>query len=186
MASTRQKLILASGNISDTLGRGSHLAQFSFLLRCCDLPLTVLSSLLEAFLRYLVTLGFPLQCKRGAQKLTGKLWVYGGSVLTLAFFVRGRSWVALWGIPHIYVDFLGGLDGKESVCNAEDLASIPSLGRSREEGNGNPLQYSCLENPMDRGAWRATVHRVAKSSPRLSDEHFHIFVFRPFLQRDLV
>lgn len=74
VASTRQKLILPSGNISDTLGRGIHLAQFSLLLWCCDLPLAVLSSLLEAFLRYLVTLGFPLQCnKRGAQKLTGKL-----------------------------------------------------------------------------------------------------------------
>ena len=51
---------------------------------------------------------------------------------------------------------------KESVCNAGDLGSIPWLGRSPGEGNGNPLQYSCLENPMDRGAWQATVHGVAK------------------------
>ena len=53
--------------------------------------------------------------------------------------------------------------------NAGDLGSIPGSGRSPGEGNGNPLQYSCLENPMDRGAWKATVHGVAKSRIRLSD-----------------
>ena len=68
----------------------------------------------------------------------------------------------LWGCP-------GGSDGKESACNAGDLGSIPGLGRSPGEGNGNPLQYSCLENPMDRGAWWATVHGVTKSQTRLSD-----------------
>ena len=51
----------------------------------------------------------------------------------------------------------------ESAHNAGDLGSIPELGRSLGEGNGNPLQYSCLENPMDRGAWEATVHGVTKS-----------------------
>ena len=56
-----------------------------------------------------------------------------------------------------------------SASNAEDLGSIPGLGGSPEEGNGNPLQYSCLENPMDRGAWQATVHRAAKSQTRLND-----------------
>ena len=60
-------------------------------------------------------------------------------------------------------------DGKESACNAGDLSSIPGSGRSPGEGNGNPLQYSCPENPMDSGAWRATVHRVAKSRTRLSN-----------------
>ena len=57
--------------------------------------------------------------------------------------------------------------GKEFACNAGDLSSIPGLGRSPGEGNGNPLQYSCLENPKDRGAWQATVNRVA-SWTRLS------------------
>ena len=57
----------------------------------------------------------------------------------------------------------GGSDGKESVYNAGDLRSIPGSGRTPGEGNGNPLQYSCLENPMDRGAWQAIVHGVAKS-----------------------
>ena len=57
----------------------------------------------------------------------------------------------------------GGSDGKESAGNAEDPDSIPGLGRSPAEGNGYPLQYSYLENPMDRGAWQATVHGIAKS-----------------------
>ena len=57
----------------------------------------------------------------------------------------------------------GGSDGKESSCNAGDLGSIPGLGKSPEGGNGNPLQYSCLESHMDRGLWWDTVHVVAKS-----------------------
>ena len=56
------------------------------------------------------------------------------------------------------VHFPDGSDGKESACNAGDPGSIPGSGRSPGEGNGNPLQYSCLENPIDRRAWRATVH----------------------------
>ena len=55
--------------------------------------------------------------------------------------------------PQSVADFPGGSDGKASVYNAGDLGSIPGLGRSPGEGNGNPLQYYCLENPMDRGAW---------------------------------
>ena len=51
-------------------------------------------------------------------------------------------------------DFPGGSDGKDSVCNAIYLGSIPGVGKSAEEGNGSPLQYACLENFMDRGAWR--------------------------------
>ena len=63
----------------------------------------------------------------------------------------------------LLMTFCGSSDSKESACNAGDLGSIPGSGRSSGEGNGNPLQYSCLENPMDRGAWRATVHEVTKS-----------------------
>ena len=69
-----------------------------------------------------------------------------------------------------------------SACNAGDLGSIPGLRRSPGEGNGNPLQYSCLENPMDGRAWWATVHRVAKSRTRLSDFtslHFNLIVGFP-------
>ena len=69
----------------------------------------------------------------------------------------------------VTLSFPGGSDGKESACNAEDPGSIPGLGRSPGEGHGYPLQYSGLENPMDRGAWGATVHGVAKSQTRLSD-----------------
>ena len=68
--------------------------------------------------------------------------------------------------------FPGGSDGKVSVYNAGDQGSIPGLGRSPGEGNGNPLQYYCLENPMDRGAWQATAHGVTKSRTRLSDLTF--------------
>ena len=65
--------------------------------------------------------------------------------------------------------FPGGSEVKASAWNVGDLDLIPELGRSPGEGNGNPLQYSCLENPMDQGAWWATVHGVAKSQIRLSD-----------------
>ena len=58
--------------------------------------------------------------------------------------------------------FPGGSDSTESACNAGDPGLIPGLGRSPGEGNGSPLQYSCLGNSMDRGAWRATVHEVAE------------------------
>ena len=65
--------------------------------------------------------------------------------------------------------FPGGSDGKEPACSAEDLGSIPGSGRSPGEGNGDPLQYSCLENPMEGGAWRARVHGVAKSQTRVNN-----------------
>ena len=65
----------------------------------------------------------------------------------------------------------GGSDGKEVTCNEGGLALIPGWGRSPEEGNGNPLQYSCLENPIDREAGRATVHGVTKCRRRLSNWH---------------
>ena len=66
------------------------------------------------------------------------------------------------GLPH-------SPDGKAPACNAGDLGSISALGRSPGEGNDDPLQYPCLENSMDRGAWRATVHGVANSWTWLSD-----------------
>ena len=65
--------------------------------------------------------------------------------------------------------FSGGVGVKNPPANAGDMGSIPGLGRFPAETNGNPLQYSCLENPMDRGAWRAMVHGVAKSWARLNN-----------------
>ena len=64
--------------------------------------------------------------------------------------------------------FPGGSDGKASACHAGDLGLIPGSGRSPGKGNGNPLQHSCLGNPIDSGAWRATVHGVAKSQTTLT------------------
>ena len=75
---------------------------------------------------------------------------------------------SLWVTPH-RMGFPGGSDSKESVCNAGDLGSIPGLERSPGERNGNPRQYSCLENSMGRGTWQATVHGVTKSWIQLSD-----------------
>ena len=59
--------------------------------------------------------------------------------------------------------FPGGSDGKESACSVGDLGSVPALGRSPAGGNGNPLQYSCQGNPIDRGTWQATVHGAMKT-----------------------
>ena len=74
----------------------------------------------------------------------------------------------VWGFP-------GGSEVKASAYNVGNLGSIPGSGRSPGEGNGNPLQYSCLENPMDGRAWWVTVHGVAKSQTRLSDFTFLSF-----------
>ena len=68
--------------------------------------------------------------------------------------------------------FPGGSDGKESACNAGDLCLISGLGISPRGGHDNTFQYSCLENSMDRGVWRATVYGVANSQIRLSNVHF--------------
>ena len=65
-------------------------------------------------------------------------------------------------------DFPGGSDGKESACSVRDLGSVPGLTRSPGEGNGNTLQYSCLENSMDRRAWWATVHGVTEGRTQVS------------------
>ena len=67
------------------------------------------------------------------------------------------------------VGFPGGSNGEEFACNAGDLASIPGSGRYPGKGNGNPLQYSCLDNSMDRGAWQTTVSGAAKNQTRLSN-----------------
>ena len=67
------------------------------------------------------------------------------------------------------MDFPGGPDGKKSACNRGDPSSSPGSGQSPGEGNGHPLLYSCLENPIDRVAWWVTVHEVTKSQTRLSN-----------------
>ena len=81
--------------------------------------------------------------------------------------------------------FSGDSDGKESACSVEGLGLIPGWGRFPREGNGNPLQYSCLGNPMDRGTWRATIHGVAESdttehsqAAACIDMHVHLEILR--------
>ena len=73
--------------------------------------------------------------------------------------------------------FPGDSEGKDSACSAGVRGLIAGSGRSPRDRNDNPLQYSCLENPMDRGAWTATVHGVAKSQTRLSDKQYLYYVF---------
>ena len=86
-------------------------------------------------------------------------------ILCMANKLLHFNWIPL-GFP-------GGSDDKESACNTGDLGLIPGWRKCPGEGNGKPLQYSCLENPLDKGVWWATVHRVTKSQTRLRDEHFH-------------
>ena len=76
----------------------------------------------------------------------------------------------------VFFSFRGGSDSKEFACNAGDLGSIPGLGRSPGGGHGKPLQHSYLKNPMDRGAWQAIVHGVAKGWTRLSNLAQHCIV----------
>ena len=89
-----------------------------------------------------------------------------------------EKWVPPQGRPQDWPQldmpkgFSGGSDGKESACTEGDLGLTPGSGRFPGEGNGNPLQYSCMEISMDRGAWQATVHRVTRSQIRPSNFHF--------------
>ena len=86
---------------------------------------------------------------------------------------------AIWDFYYMRLNgilgFPGGSDSKESTCNAGDQGLIPGSGGSPGGGHGNPLKYSCLENPMDRGAWQTTVHGgdglVAKSCPTLATHY---------------
>ena len=98
------------------------------------------------------------------------------SSLVLQMVTKGKmgggiNWKTEWHIhTSLYnIGFPGSSDSKESACKAGDPGSISGLGRSPGGVHGNPLQYSCLENSMDRGSWRATVHGVTKSWTRLSD-----------------
>ena len=115
-----------------------------------------------------------------ARTVGGEIWARNKLNLANTFSFRnmlhvslGRQTAVKWfGIRALFKHlegFPGGWEVKASACNEGDLGSIPGWGKSSGEGNGNPLQYSCLENPMDGGAWWATVHRVTKSQTWLSN-----------------
>ena len=125
------------------------------------------------------TLSFsgPQQCLMGLERMKtwgSEEWVGSGNIGAVdcqspCELFRDPSsnpgpWEYIFKNLHFsHEDFPGGSDGKASTYNAGDPGSIPGLGRSSGEGNGNPLQHSCLENPVDRGAWLAIVHGVANS-----------------------
>ena len=115
----------------------------------------------------------PTSLKAGAQGMYERKLRCGG---------YGKRWLKIrkmWDNQQ-FSCFCGGSEVKASACNVGDLGSIPGSRRYPGEGNGNPLQYSFLENPMDGGAWWATVHGVAKSRTRLSDFtllHFSILAW---------
>ena len=109
--------------------------------------------------------GNPLQCSCLENPRDGGAWwaaVYGVA----------QSRTRLKQLSSAYTVYPGGSDGKASACNVGDPGSIPRLGRSPGEGNGNSLQYSFLENPMGGGTWYAAVHGVTKSQTWLSDFTF--------------
>ena len=119
----------------------------------------------------LLLFAIPFAC---STLLQGQVLLF--TSLEIIFFIHFFFFLLLYlstsSLTHMMLyclDFPGGSEVKESACNAGDLDSIPGSGRSPGEGNGNLHQYSCLENPMDGGAWWATVHRVAKSKARLSN-----------------
>ena len=92
------------------------------------------------------------------------------------FFTNNATQETTHTFIYLYTGLLLWLSGKESACNAgtaRDVSLIPGSGRSSGGGHGNPLQYSCLENSMDRGAWQTTVHGVAESDTTKTTEHAH-------------
>ena len=91
------------------------------------------------------------------------------------------GWFIQWWTSKYFGNIPGGSDSKESAHSAGDLGAIPGLGRSPGEGNDNQVQYSCLENFMDRGTWRATVHGIAKSQTWLSSSHAHMHKYTDLL-----
>ena len=96
----------------------------------------------------------------------------------IKYFKKMRVCVCVRVCVCLCRDFPGSSVGKESACNTEDIGSVPGLGRSHGEGHSNPLQYSCLENCMNRGAWQAIANGVAESRTQLKglSRHMHTCV----------
>ena len=109
--------------------------------------------------------------------MTKQYGYYRTFMIWLSIFYLTSGKLCHYSWLHINLgDFPGGTHGKELACQCRilrDLGLIPGSGRSPGKGHGNPLKYSCLENPKDRGSWQATVHRVAQSWTRLKQLHTH-------------
>ena len=116
------------------------------------LTLSIFASLQSCKYRLHESPGFPKQLVKYPQIV----------IFNLIFSSKEYAFQIAYALGINSGNFPNSSVGKESSCNAGDLGSIPGSGRSSAEGNGNPLQYSCLENPMDRGAWQAAVHEVAR------------------------
>ena len=147
----------------------------SCLTRCyptdCSPPVSSVRGILQA--RILEWVAMP--SARGSSQPRDWTHILMPPALVGGFLTTRATCGALNSTPlNFYYGFVGGAGGTESACSAGDPGSIPGLGKSPGEGNDNPLQYPCLENPMDRGAWWATVHGVTKSQTRLSNSHSHI------------
>ena len=112
-----------------------------------------------------------MQLKNASKKKKNALALRQNFNLDLEVWIRIK--LNKQSLRVFFGSFPGGSGGKGSAYNAADSGLIPGLGRSPGKGNGNPLQCSCLENPTNRGAWRATVHRVAKSWTPLKQLSMH-------------
>ena len=143
----------------------------------CSLPGSSVHAILQA--RILEWVAIPFS--RGSSQPGDWTWIscIAGSFFTVwairetkyKCFIQLQYWVITIHLLQ-QLAFPYGSDSKASAYSLGDLGSVPGLGRSPGEGNGNPLQYFCLENSTDRGAWWATVHGVAESGTRLSDFTF--------------
>ena len=137
-------------------------AALSQPFRVCNSSARIPSPPLALFIVMLPKVRLTSHCR-----MSGSRWVITPSWLSrslksVLFFCVFSSSVCSCYL-FLICDFASGSDNKESAYNVEDLGLIPGLGRSPGGGNGNPFQYSCLENPMDRGTWQAAVHGIAKS-----------------------
>ena len=117
------------------------------------------------------TLSDPMDCNLPGSSIHGIFQARELEWGAITFSVQRPHMGLIHPFPHVR-DFPRGSDSKASACNAGDPGTIPGSGRSPAEGNANPLQYSCLENSMDGGAWWVTVHVVTKSWTRLRDFTF--------------